>query len=98
MPPGLAPEAYVSALQEGVNKATQDFVPDLVMISAGFDSLAGDPLGGFTLEIEHISLLTSWLCERAATWCDGRILAALEGGYNPDRVGEASVAVMRALR
>jgi acetoin utilization deacetylase AcuC-like enzyme len=98
MPPGLAPDAYVNALQEGVTKATQDFVPDLVMISAGFDSLAGDPLGAFTLEVEHIALLTSWLCERAASWCDGRILAALEGGYNPDRVGEASVAVMRALR
>ena len=98
MPPNLAPEAYVRALEDAVNTATQDFTPDLVMISAGFDCLAGDPLGGFTLEIEHISRLTTWLRELSEDWCKGRIVAALEGGYNPDRVGAASVAVMRALR
>jgi acetoin utilization deacetylase AcuC-like enzyme len=98
LPPNLPPDEYVSALQAGVNAATDGFKPDLVMISAGFDCLAGDPLGGFTLEIEHISLLTTWLCERAASWCEGRVVASLEGGYNPDRVGAASIALMRALR
>ena len=97
MPPGLAPDVYVRALQGAVLEATAGFTPDLVMISAGFDSLAGDPLGGFTLEIEHIAQLTAWLRDRAESWCDGRILATLEGGYNPDRVGAASVALMRAL-
>lgn len=97
MPPGLAPDVYVRALQGAVLEATAGFTPDLVMISAGFDSLAGDPLGGFTLEIEHIAQLTAWLRDRAEIWCDGRILATLEGGYNPDRVGAASVALMRAL-
>lgn len=97
MPHGLAPDVYVRALQGAVLEATAGFTPDLVMISAGFDSLAGDPLGGFTLEIEHIAQLTAWLRDRAEIWCDGRILATLEGGYNPDRVGAASVALMRAL-
>jgi acetoin utilization deacetylase AcuC-like enzyme len=97
MPSGLAPDVYVRALQGAVLEATAGFTPDLVMISAGFDSLAGDPLGGFTLEIEHIAQLTAWLRDRAEAWCDGRILATLEGGYNPDRVGAASVALMRAL-
>ena len=97
MPGGLAPEVYVGALQAAVSEATQDFRPSLVMISAGFDCLAGDPLGQFTLEIEHITQLTAWLHERARDWCDGRLLAALEGGYVPDRVGLASVALMRAL-
>jgi acetoin utilization deacetylase AcuC-like enzyme len=98
LPPNLPPDDYVNALQAAVNKATEGFKPDLVMISAGFDCLAGDPLGGFTLEIEHISLLTTWLCERAGSWCEGRLVASLEGGYNPDRVGAASIALMRALR
>lgn len=97
MPGGLAPEVYVRALQTAVSEATQDFTPALVMVSAGFDCLAGDPLGQFTLEIEHISQLTTWLLGRANDWCDGRVLAALEGGYIPDRVGLASVAMMRAL-
>ena len=98
MPPNLAAEVYVRALQDAVDRATHDFTPDLVMISAGFDCLAGDPLGGFTLEIEHISQLSAWLRQRAEVWCGGRIVAALEGGYAPDRVGAASVALLRAFR
>ena len=42
------------ALRRAIDAATAGFVPDLVMISAGFDSLQGDPLGAFTLEYEHI--------------------------------------------
>jgi acetoin utilization deacetylase AcuC-like enzyme len=68
------------------------------MISAGFDSLRGDPLGEFTLEIEHVVQLTTWLLSRANTWCGGRMVAALEGGYDPDRVGAGAVAMMRAMR
>ncbi|HEY5546670.1 MAG TPA: histone deacetylase [Gemmatimonadaceae bacterium] len=97
MPGGLPPDQYVTALQSAVADATRDFTPDLVLVSAGFDCLAGDPLGEFTLEIEHMSQLTTWLLERATSWCDGRMLVALEGGYVPERVGAASVAVMRAL-
>ena len=98
MPPNLPPDEYVGALQDAVTAASAGFTPDLVMISAGFDCLAGDPLGGFTLQVEHISLLTTWLRQRAEDCCGGRLVAALEGGYNPDQVGAASVALMRALR
>lgn len=97
MPGNLAPSVYVEALQAAVADATRDFTPDLVMISAGFDCLAGDPLGEFTLEIEHISHFTLWLLEKARAWCGGRMMAALEGGYVPERVGAASVATMRAM-
>lgn len=97
MPGGLPPDRYVAALQFAITEATRDFTPGLVMISAGFDCLAGDPLGEFTLEVEHISHMTSWLLARANAWCDGRMVAALEGGYVPDRVGAASVAMMRSL-
>jgi len=68
-----------------------------VLISAGFDSLAGDPLGGFTLEVADIVRLTRELVGRADTWCQGRIVSALEGGYAPERVGAACVAHLRAL-
>ena len=97
MPGGLAPDVYVAALRSAVDEATHDFVPGLVIISAGFDCLAGDPLGEFTLEIEHITQLTTWLLDRAGDWCEGRLIAALEGGYVPERVGAASVAVMSAM-
>jgi acetoin utilization deacetylase AcuC-like enzyme len=93
----LPAAAYVDALKAAVDAATASFIPDLVMISAGFDSLEGDPLGAFTLEYEDFEDLTRFLVERAESWCGGRVVSALEGGYAPDRVAVACVRHMRAL-
>ena len=93
----LPPAAYMDALNRAIDDATAGFRPDLVFISAGFDSLKGDPLGGFTLEIEHFVALTNDIVRRAEAWCQGRVVSVLEGGYAPDRVAQASVAHMRAL-
>jgi acetoin utilization deacetylase AcuC-like enzyme len=97
MPPGLPPGRYVDALQRAIDAATVGFTPDLILLSAGFDSLAGDPLGGFTLEFEDIEHLTRSLVERANAWCGGRIVSSLEGGYVPERLGTACVRHMLAL-
>lgn len=97
MEPGLAREAYVGALLSAVDDASRGFTPDIVMISAGFDSLAGDPLGGFTLEMDDVDRLTTELVSRAAQWCGGRVVSALEGGYAPARLGEAAVRHLAAL-
>ncbi|HUX32765.1 MAG TPA: histone deacetylase [Gemmatimonadaceae bacterium] len=97
MAAGLPPQRYVDAFLAAVDEAARRFTPDLVLISAGFDSLAGDPLGGFTLELEHVTALTRAMVERAEGWCGGRVVSALEGGYAPDRVGAACVAHLRAL-
>jgi acetoin utilization deacetylase AcuC-like enzyme len=97
MPAGLAPDVYVDALRAGIDAATASFTPDLVLISAGFDSLAGDPLGGFTLEMEHVALLTRELVQRANVWCGGRVVSALEGGYAPERLGEACMVHLEQL-
>ena len=97
MAAGLPREAYVAAFLSAVDAASTGFTPDLVMISAGFDSLRGDPLGGFTLEVEDVDRLTRALVERAEAWCGGRLVSALEGGYAPERLGVAAVQHMRAL-
>ena len=94
----LPPERYVEAFESAVDSATADgFRPDLLLISAGFDSLRGDPLGGFTLELEHVDYLTRVLVQRATSWCGGRVVSALEGGYAPERLGQACVTHLRAL-
>jgi acetoin utilization deacetylase AcuC-like enzyme len=98
MAAGLPRGQYVEALGRAVAAATRDFTPDLVLISAGFDCLAGDPLGGFTLEPEDLAGVTRDLVTAAEAWCGGRLAVALEGGYDPQRVGDAAAAVMRALR
>jgi len=96
-PPGLSRCEYVESLERTIDDATKGFVPDLILISAGFDSLAGDPLGGFTLELDDFDSLTRSLVARAESWCGGRVVSALEGGYAPERVGEAAVRHLRAL-
>ena len=94
---GLPAPQYRDALLRAVDAATKGFTPDLVLISAGFDSLKGDPLGGFTLEQKDFVHLTNELVSRAKQWCGGRVVSALEGGYAPEPVARASVAHMRAL-
>jgi acetoin utilization deacetylase AcuC-like enzyme len=94
---GLPRERYVSEFLRAVDAATQGFTPDLLIISAGFDSLAGDPLGGFTLEMEDVERLTREMVSRAEQWCGGRVVSSMEGGYAPERLGEACVRHIRSL-
>ncbi|HEX3533894.1 MAG TPA: histone deacetylase [Gemmatimonadaceae bacterium] len=95
--PGLPRAEYVTAFESAIDAATRGFVPDLILISAGFDSLAGDPLGGFTLEVDDFESLTTSVVERADSWCHGRVVSALEGGYAPDRLAQASIRHLAAL-
>jgi acetoin utilization deacetylase AcuC-like enzyme len=97
MPAGRPAREYVDAFLGAVDRAAAGFLPELVLVSAGFDSLAGDPLGGFTLELEHVEVLTREMVSRAQSWCGGRLVSALEGGYAPDRLGAACVRHMKAL-
>ncbi|MEQ1693461.1 MAG: histone deacetylase [Gemmatimonas sp.] len=97
MPAGLPSERYVDALLEAVHRATVNFTPDLVMVSAGFDSLADDPLGGFTLTLGDVETLTRALVTLSARWCGGRLVSALEGGYAPESVAQAVLAHLAAL-
>ena len=97
LPAGLPRVEYVETLERGIDAACKGFVPELILISAGFDSLAGDPLGGFTLEVDDFEALTRSLVARAESWCAGRLVSALEGGYAPDRVGLAAVRHLGAL-
>ncbi len=97
LPPGLARARYVDAFTRAVDAATAGWVPDLLVVSAGFDSLAGDPLGGFTLELDDVDALTRQMVARAEALTGGRLVSVLEGGYSPDRLGEAAATHLRAL-
>ena len=97
MPAGLAPIAYVEAFEQAFDKLLADFEPGLILLSAGFDCLAGDAIGGFTLEMEHVDRLTRFVASRADELCGGRLVSVLEGGYTPARLGEAVVVQAREL-
>ena len=93
-PPGLPRETYVRDLLLAVDAALDGWRPDLLLISAGFDSLAGDPLGGFTLEPEDVARWTTALRERVAP---APVVGVLEGGYRLDLLAAGATAHVRAL-
>ncbi len=97
MPASLPPLEYLHALESGIDAATRDWTPELVLISAGFDCLDGDPLGAFTLRQEDVTTMTRLLVDRAEQWCAGRVVSALEGGYAPEALGRSCVTHLRAL-
>ncbi len=66
-------------------------------MSAGFDCLAQDPLGGFLLEPEDLHAITREVVERTRPSVEGRVVAVLEGGYVPERMGLGARNVLRAL-
>jgi acetoin utilization deacetylase AcuC-like enzyme len=92
--PGLAASLYVSDLWAAIVAATTRWDPDMVLVSAGFDAMTGDPLGGFTLEPGHFADLTLRLRERFPRT---PIVGMLEGGYTPSRVAEGALAHVGAL-
>ena len=93
-PPGLAREVYVRDLLQAVDAALEGWRADLVLVSAGFDSLAGDPLGGFTLEPEDMAHWTTAFRARATP---AAVVGVLEGGYRLDRLAAGVQAHVGAL-
>jgi acetoin utilization deacetylase AcuC-like enzyme len=85
------------AFRERLLPAAIAFHPDLVLISAGFDSRMNDPLGHFLLTDADFKELTAMLLDIAANCCDGRLVSVLEGGYNLEGLALASEAHVRAL-
>jgi acetoin utilization deacetylase AcuC-like enzyme len=93
-PPGLPRATYVRDLLAAVDAALTGWRPDLLLVSAGFDSLAGDPLGGFTLEPADVTQWTTALRERVAP---APVVALLEGGYRLDLLASGARATVGAL-
>jgi acetoin utilization deacetylase AcuC-like enzyme len=93
-PPGLARETYVRDLLGAVDGALAGWRPDLLLVSVGCDSLAGDPLGGFTLAPEDLADWTTALRERVAP---APVVGVLEGGYRLDLLAAGVQAHVRAL-
>lgn len=73
------------------------FRPELIMISAGFDSRLGDPLGKFRLLDEDYRTLTNWLRKIAEEFSDGRLISVLEGGYSLEGLAAGVQAHVEAL-
>jgi len=73
------------------------FKPELILISAGFDSRLDDPLGRFTLSDEDFAALSGRILQWAHDFSENRVVSVLEGGYNLDTLGGAVAAHVQAL-
>ncbi len=91
--PGLPRAVYVDALWAAVVTSTTGWTPDVVIVSAGYDAMQGDPLGGFTLEPADYATWTKRLAERFQV----PTIAVMEGGYVPRRLADGVVATVRAM-
>jgi len=93
---GTDPEVWLSLLEHVVIPAGEAFGPQLVLISAGYDALAGDPAADSILEIETYAEMARQLRDLGRS-CGAPVGAVLEGGYVPEPLAEAVGATMAAL-
>jgi acetoin utilization deacetylase AcuC-like enzyme len=97
-PAGSGRKEILGAFQEQLLPAAAEVKPELVLISAGFDSRIGDPLGGFTLTDADFADLTGVMREIADKYAGGRLLSVLEGGYSLKGLASAVRSHIEALQ
>ena len=94
---GADSAAFREAMESVVLPAMEDFAPDLVMISAGFDAHHRDPLAQLQLQTEDFVWATEELRKIAERKCDGRLISTLEGGYDLQALGDCAAAHVKVL-
>lgn len=94
---GATDDDIIDAWERYLVPAADEFKPDFVFISAGFDSRKGDFLGCFMITDNGFSMLTKMAAEIAQTYCNARLVSLLEGGYDPKGLAHAVVAHVGAL-
>jgi acetoin utilization deacetylase AcuC-like enzyme len=94
LPAGTTGSEFIDVFTRELDEILSEFTPDVVLVSAGFDCLRDDPLGQLLVEPDHLHHVTRHLMSVIP---HGRIVHALEGGYNPPRTAAGVVAVVQAL-
>lgn len=89
---GISRAEYRSAFANALEQAAEKCRPELILLSAGFDAHAADPVGSLGLESEDFQELTHLVCDAASQYAQGRLVSLLEGGYHLEKLAE-SVAV-----
>ena len=97
LPPNSDGEIYRRVWNE-LGNALREFGPQLMLLSAGYDAHARDPLGAMKLQAADYAALVAQAQSWADELCQGRLVAILEGGYNQTALGESVVATLGALR
>jgi acetoin utilization deacetylase AcuC-like enzyme len=97
LPPGADGAAFRAAWRDRIIPRLAAFGPDLLVISAGFDAHAADPLAQLRVREADFAAVTEALCELADRYCGGRVVSLLEGGYDLEALARSAAAHVRAL-
>lgn len=95
---GTGSAEYRRIITDVVIPRVEAFRPDMIFISAGFDAHRADPLANINLEAGDYGWITTQLCDLADRVCGGRVVSALEGGYDLEALGASAAAHVSALR
>lgn len=94
---GADDEQYLSRFHERIMPALDEFRPEFILISAGFDAHGDDPLSGCRLTTGAFGEMTRLLRESAKKNCGGMIVSMLEGGYDLDALADSVESHVKAL-
>lgn len=94
---GHGDDDYARIFNQLVVPVARAYIPQLMLVSCGFDLMAGDPIGAMRVTPAGIAYMTRVLRELATELCQGKLLCVLEGGYNPDNMWTGVFAVLGEL-
>ena len=95
VPAGTGDAGYGRILDEVLTPAARRYAPALVLVSAGYDAHATDPLGGTRVTTAGFAAMTRTVVALAEELCEGRVAFVLEGGYNLESLAESVAATLR---
>ena len=98
LPGGTGSKGFRDVMERVVLPRVEAFSPELLLISAGFDAHARDPLAGMELTEEDFGWVTGRLCDVAEASCGGRVVSCLEGGYDLEALGRSAAAHVTVLK
>jgi len=98
LPGGQDDRAYARIMNSLLVPLARQYRPELIMVSAGYDIYGGDPLGTMSVTRDGFAYLTRVLVELAGELCAGRLVLALEGGYNLKGLADGVLATLKEMR
>jgi len=97
LPAGTGDPVFVPLYSRIISAILDQYRPECIIVSAGFDALLGDPLGGLSVSVAGYASAAASLLKAADRNCGGRICFVLEGGYSPRGLQECTQAVMKEM-
>lgn len=97
VPANIPSQKYIELFADVIKQNADQFIPEFIIISAGFDTYKKDPIGGLNLDREDFRRLTEIVIRTAQKYCNGRLVSCLEGGYNLSDLPLCIEAHLKAL-